>query len=263
MADVGVADRAPLLCVDGAARSFSVKGREVAALGPIDLTIDQGDFVSIVGYSGCGKSTLLRLIAGLDVCTRGRVMFHGEPVVEPTFRCGLMFQEPRLMPWLSVRKNIAFGIGDLPKNKRRERVEECLAIARLEDFADAWPAQLSGGMAQRVAIARALAPAPELLLLDEPFGALDAFTRTQLQDELLRIWQLGRTTMVLVTHDIEEAVYLGQRVIVLTRRPGTICASVDTRNAGFDRNSALFAEKKSDVVNWLLNRSESGERNQE
>jgi sulfonate transport system ATP-binding protein len=194
----------------------------LTALEDVDLEVAPGELLALVGASGCGKSTLLRLIAGLEREHLGSVEVDGAPVDGPGPGRGVVFQEHRLLPWLTVEENVAFAVPHLTPEARRRTVAEHLELVGLTAFARALPAQLSGGMAQRVAIARALAPRPGVLLLDEPFGALDAFTRMQLQEELLRIWQVEHTTMVLVTHDIDEALFLGQRVVVLSSRPGTV-----------------------------------------
>ncbi|HYC13214.1 MAG TPA: ABC transporter ATP-binding protein [Stellaceae bacterium] len=194
------------------------------ALRSIDLALDRGEILGIVGTSGSGKSTLLRLIAGLERPSEGAVLLDGVPVTEPRPELGLVFQEPRLMPWLSVRENVEFALPNRPKSERRTRAEAALARVGLAGFAEALPRALSGGMAQRAAIARALVARPEVLLLDEPFSALDAFTRMALQDHLLEIWRHERPTLILVTHDVEEALVLSDRVLVLRPRPGRIHA---------------------------------------
>ena len=194
------------------------------ALSAIDVALERGEILGIVGTSGSGKSTLLRLVAGLDRPSEGAVLLDGVPVTGPRPELGLVFQEPRLMPWLTVRENVEFALPDRPKAERRARAEAALARVDLAGFADALPRALSGGMAQRAAIARALVARPEVLLLDEPFSALDAFTRMALQDHLLEIWRHDRPTLVLVTHDIEEALVLSDRVLVLRARPGRIHA---------------------------------------
>jgi sulfonate transport system ATP-binding protein len=197
---------------------------ELAALAPIDLAVDRGEIVGIVGTSGCGKSTLLRIVGGLETPTTGRVDLDGVPVTGPRPEVGLVFQEPRLMPWLSVRENVEFALLKRPRDQRRPMAEQALARVGLLPFADALPQQLSGGMAQRAAIARALVARPAVLLLDEPFSALDAFTRFGLQDHLLEIWRNERPTMLFVTHDIEEALVLSDRVVVMRAKPGRIHA---------------------------------------
>lgn len=191
------------------------------ALEGIDLCIDTGERVAILGSSGCGKSTLLRLAAGLSCPSSGRVLLHGQPVNKPQASVGFIFQEPRLMPWLSVEANVAFG---LRRPGPRTRADVRLALLRvgLSTYADYYPKQLSGGMAQRVAIARALAAAPELILLDEPFSALDAIRRSELQEHFFQLWENVRLSTLLVTHDVEEAIVLADRILVMQPHPGRI-----------------------------------------
>ncbi|HEY5797720.1 MAG TPA: ABC transporter ATP-binding protein [Bosea sp. (in: a-proteobacteria)] len=192
---------------------YAVGGQDLAALQGVDLSLPRGSFTTIVGRSGCGKTTLLRLLAGLAEPSEGELRFEGGG--RP--RIAYVFQEPRLMPWLSVARNVGFGlVGRLGKEALAARVAEALRLVGLAGFSEAMPEQLSGGMAQRVAIARALVLEPDLLLLDEPFGALDAFTRRSLQMELVEIWRQRGTTIVFVTHDVEEAVLLGQAVAELS-----------------------------------------------
>ncbi|MBS3948712.1 MAG: ABC transporter ATP-binding protein [Dethiobacter sp.] len=197
-------------------------GGAIEALTPVTLDVAPGEFVSLVGPSGCGKSTLLRMISGLDAPTSGQLYLDGQEIHGPHYERGLMFQDPTLYPWLTVEKNIAVGMEARKLHKRREEVREMIKLVGLEGFEQAFPFQLSGGMAQRAAMARALVNHPRVLLLDEPLGALDAFTRMQMQDELLRIWQDRSTTMLFVTHDIDEAVYLSDRIVVMASRPGRI-----------------------------------------
>ncbi len=192
------------------------------ALEGASLAIGEGEIVAMVGASGCGKSTLLRLLAGLERPSAGSIRFDGAPLTGPRREIGVIFQEPRLMPWLSVANNIAFGLGALPKAERAARVAEMLERVGLAPFAGAWPRELSGGMAQRAAIARALAARPQVLLLDEPFSALDAFTRQALQEHLLALWSYDRPTLVLVTHDIDEALALADRVVLMRGNPGRL-----------------------------------------
>jgi sulfonate transport system ATP-binding protein len=199
-----------------------VEGQTIEALRDVDLDVGPGEVVAVVGASGCGKSTLLRIVAGLERRHEGTAEVAGVPVIGPGPDRGVVFQEHRLLPWLTVEENVAFAVPHLEAEARRRTVAEHLELVGLTGFERCRPAQLSGGMAQRVAIARALAARPGVLLLDEPFGALDALTRMQMQDELLRIWQAERTTLVLVTHDIDEAVFLGDRVVVMGFRPGTV-----------------------------------------
>ena len=208
-----------MLELDGIAKTYP---NGYAALDRLDLAVGAGEIVAVVGASGCGKSTLLRLIAGLDRPSQGTVRLAGRPVTGPSREVGIVFQEPRLMPWLSVRENVAFGLGRLPRAERRRLAEAAVGRVRLAGFGDALPQQLSGGMAQRAALARALVTRPPLLLLDEPFSALDALTRQALQDEVLALWEQDRPTMVLVTHDLDEALALADRVVVLGGRPGRV-----------------------------------------
>ena len=199
------------------------EGGTVVALDRLSLSIAAGEMVSLIGPSGCGKSTLLRLIAGLERPTSGALRVGSTPIDGPGAERGLMFQDPSLFPWKSVRRNIESGLvarGVLAQ--RRGEVDDFLRLVGLEAFADAYPHQLSGGMAQRAALARALINHPRVLLLDEPLGALDQFTRMRMQDEVLRIWQARQTTMILVTHDIDEALYMSDRIVMMTGRPGRV-----------------------------------------
>jgi sulfonate transport system ATP-binding protein len=192
------------------------------ALDDINLTIHPGEFLCIVGGSGCGKTTLLRIVAGLERNFAGSVKLGEKNIAGPGLDRGLVFQEHRLFPWLTVEENVGFGLADYRPPERAAQVRRYINLVGLEGFEKSYPHQLSGGMGQRVAIARALASQPKVLLLDEPFGALDALTRIRMQQEVLRIWEAERTTMILVTHDIDEAVYLADRVVVMSPRPGTI-----------------------------------------
>jgi len=224
----------------------------VHALERFSAEIRPGEIVAIIGGSGCGKSTLLRAIAGLDRATTGTVTLDATAITAPHAKIGIIFQEPRLLPWLSVADNIGFGLSDLPANIRREKVVGALAKVGLTDKANAWPRELSGGQAQRVAIARALVPQPEVLLLDEPFSALDAFTRRDLQDHLLELWADTRPTLVLVTHDVDEAVVLADRVLVMRPRPGRLFEEIKINLARpRDRNSPLFGNFKRRVLTAL------------
>ena len=191
-------------------------------LGSIDLTVNRSEIISLIGTSGCGKSTILRIIAGLSFPSSGTVRIDDQIITKPHPEISIIFQESRLMPWLTVWENIQFGLQHLPKNQRNLLTGEIIEKVGLTQFAKALPKQLSGGMAQRVAIARALVTNPSILLLDEPFSALDAFTRLSLQDHLLQIWEYDRPTMILVTHDVEEALMLSDRVIVMRGNPGRI-----------------------------------------
>lgn len=200
---------------------FATPKAEVIALQNINLNVDKGEFITIIGPSGCGKSTLLKIIAGLDTDYSGTVLLNGKQIEGPSIEKGFIFQEPRLFPWLTVEKNIAANLS-LKNAEVSRRVQELIELVRLKGFEKAYPRELSGGMAQRVSIARALLRNPDVLLLDEPFGALDAFTRSHLQEVLLDIWQSNKTTMLFVTHDIDEAVFLGERVVIMNPRPGHI-----------------------------------------
>jgi sulfonate transport system ATP-binding protein len=208
----------------GVSKQFRVAGAVLPVLQDVDLVATAGEFVAIVGASGCGKSTLLRLIAGLDVNHTGDIVCGGVRVEGPSLERGIVFQEPRLFPWLTVKENVALGLLNAPVDVRTKRhaIAEHIALVGLTGFEGAYPHQLSGGMAQRAAIARGLVARPGLLLLDEPFGALDALTRARLQIELQQIWAREGITMLLVTHDVEEAVQLGDRIIVFAQRPGRI-----------------------------------------
>ncbi len=221
------------VAVTGLTRRFSIGGAAVTALDDIDLTIASGSFVTIVGASGCGKSTPLRMIAGLDKPDRGTVTHDGAPVARPSLERGLVFQDPRLFPWLTLQENVEVALLNSPlsRDARATAVREHIALVGLSGFEQAYPHQLSGGMAQRAAIARGLVNRPDVLLLDEPFGALDALTRVRLQTELEAIWDRDSATMVLVTHDVEEAVVLGDRVVVMSPRPGRIREIVDVHAA--------------------------------
>ncbi|MDF3868488.1 ABC transporter ATP-binding protein [Pseudomonas denitrificans (nom. rej.)] len=206
------------------AKRFPVDGRELQAIERFDLEIADGEFIAIVGASGCGKSTLLRLLVGLDREFQGEIRIDGALIDGIGGERGIVFQEHRLFPWLSVEQNVALGLVNEPLSEtgKAAKVADYLQLVGLTAFARAYPHQLSGGMAQRVAIARGLVASPRILLLDEPFGALDALTRQQLQEELLRIRQRERITTVLVTHDVEEALFLADRVVVMAPRPGRI-----------------------------------------
>jgi sulfonate transport system ATP-binding protein len=224
----------------------------VHALERFSAEIRLGEIVAIIGGSGCGKSTLLRAIAGLDPATSGAVTLDDLAITAPHEKIGIIFQEPRLLPWLSVADNIGFGLSELPAAERRAHVARALDRVSLADKAHAWPRELSGGQAQRVAIARALVPRPEVLLLDEPFSALDAFTRTDLQDHLLDLWADARPTLVLVTHDVDESVVLADRVLVMRPRPGRLFADVAVNLARpRDRKSHLFDQVKRRVLTAL------------
>lgn len=200
------------------------RGQRVCALQDITINIKNNDFVCLVGPSGCGKSTLLRIVAGLEKADSGVVSFCGQPVEKPNKKLGMVFQEYSLLPWRTVADNIALGLefAGKPISERREVSKRFLDLVGLADFAASYPYELSGGMRQRVAIARALANDPDVLLMDEPFGALDAHTRIILQRELLRIWEANRKTIIFVTHSVDEAIYLADYIVVMSKSPGQI-----------------------------------------
>ena len=242
------------IAIQDVAMRFPARHGEVRALERISLTVPDGQFACLVGPSGCGKSTLLMVAAGLVTPTEGEVLVDGKPTFEPGADRGMVFQSYSLYPWLSVRRNIEFGleIKKVPPLKRRATSAELISLMKLDGFADAYPKALSGGMKQRVAIARALASDPEVLLMDEPFGALDAQTRQIMQELLTNIWQRYRKTVLFVTHDIEEAIFLGDVIYVMTSRPGRIrtTLAVDIpRPRTFDTLTApRFAQLRNQVV---------------
>jgi ABC-type nitrate/sulfonate/bicarbonate transport system ATPase subunit len=223
------------------------------ALHDISLAVAPGELVSVVGPSGCGKSTLLRLIAGLDHADAGAVWVGTEQIHGPSADRGLVFQDPKLFPWLTVRRNVEAGL--VARRVFREKVgevDEFIRLVGLESFADAYPHHLSGGMAQRAALARALINHPKILLLDEPLGALDAFTRMRMQDEVLRLWEARGTTIVLVTHDIDEAIYMSDRIVIMTPRPGQVDRIIEVGlPRPRERNSAAFLGLRSQILELL------------
>lgn len=239
-------------------KDFTINGETVNVLKDINFTVKKGEFISIVGHSGCGKSTLLRLITSLENETKGEIRIDGEKVTGPSEKCGMIFQEARLLNWLTVRENIGFALDrKVAKEKKKQIVDDLIQLVGLEGFEEALPTQLSGGMQQRVSIARALAVKPEILLLDEPFGALDAFTRMAMQEEVKRIWKEEGTTMVMVTHDIDEAIILSDRVIVLSSKPGEVNTVINVNLAGNrNRSSSDFLKLRSAILKALINEDE-------
>src|SRR3954449_4123193 len=240
---------------------FSARGAAVTALEDVSLDVAAGEFVVIVGPSGCGKSTLLDLLGGLITPTSGSILVDGSAITGPGLDRGVVFQQYALLPWRTAQGNVEFGLEakGTPRRERGDRARAYLDLVGLSGFADRYPHELSGGMKQRVAIARSLAFDPDVLLMDEPFAALDAQTRDGLQDELLRIWEQTGKTIVFITHGIDEAVYLGQRVAVMTSRPGRIKHIVDiplgSRRATEDlRSDPLFARYRHEI--WTLLRDE-------
>jgi NitT/TauT family transport system ATP-binding protein len=249
------------IAFDDVGKVFRARGADVTALDGISFDVSAGEFLTLVGPSGCGKSTLLDLLGGLTTATSGRILVDGNPVTGPGLDRGVVFQQYALLPWRTALGNVEFGLEakGLPRRHRAARAREFLHLVGLHGFADRYPHELSGGMKQRVAIARSLAFDPDILLMDEPFAALDAQTRDSLQDELLRIWQQTGKTIVFITHGIEEAVYLGQRVAVMTSRPGRIKQIVDVaitdRVASEDlRSDPEFVRYRHQI--WSLLRDE-------
>ena len=217
------------LSIQGVSRTFtSEKGKSTQALLPVDFDVKENDFVTILGPSGCGKSTMLRIVAGLDHQTSGRVLLDGRPVEGPGADRGMVFQSYTLFPWLTIEQNIRFGLRErgMPESQQKERAQYFIAKVGLRGFEQHFPKQLSGGMQQRTAIARALANDPKILLMDEPFGALDNQTRVLMQELLLGIWEAERKTVMFVTHDIDEAIFMANRVAVFSARPGRIKSEI-------------------------------------
>ncbi|RUR01798.1 ABC transporter ATP-binding protein [Labedella endophytica] len=223
------ATASPKISVRDVKKTFTLKNEEFVALGGVDLDIADNEFVTVVGPSGCGKSTLMNILAGLDEPTAGEALVDGVAVDGPGPERGVIFQQYALFPWLTVRQNVEFGLktAKVPRAERRERADYFIRMVGLEQFADALPKMLSGGMKQRCAIARAYAVNPSILLMDEPFGALDALTRVKLQEQLLDTWSQEKRTVMFITHDVDEAVFLANRVVVMAARPGRIFDVID------------------------------------
>jgi NitT/TauT family transport system ATP-binding protein len=243
-------------------RYRSRDGGEVAALDGVDLAVESGEFVTIVGPSGCGKSTLLYILAGFLPPTTGQALVDAAPVIGPGVDRGIVFQEYALFPWLTVFQNISYGLEmkGRPRLEREEIARHYIKLIGLEGFERRFPRELSGGMKQRVAIARTLAYEPSILLLDEPFGALDAQTRELMQDELIRLWEATRKTVLMITHDVSEAVYLSQRVLVMSRRPGRIVSEFPvTLDRGGTREQVILSAAYTELRNrvWLAVREEA------
>jgi NitT/TauT family transport system ATP-binding protein len=253
----------PLLEVNNLDKTFTVDNRTVTAIDRLTLSIEEHEFVSIVGPSGCGKSTFLHIIGGFEPASGGEMRLNGRPIGPPGPDRGMMFQDLSLFPWLTAIENVAWPLEmkklpkKLPKRERLAKAAEYLDLVHLSRFADLYIGQLSGGMKQRVALARLFALDPEILLMDEPFGALDSQTRELLQEELQSIWRRARKTALFVTHDIDEAIYLGTRVIVFTARPGRIKADIRIPNvdrSGDYRKSEEYLRLRAEV--WDLLREE-------
>ncbi len=243
--------------VDHVEKRYQVGERQIVALSETNIKVNEGEFICLVGPTGCGKTTLLNMIAGLEPVTSGKIVVSGREVQKPGRDRGVVFQQYALFPWLTVRKNIEFALSmrGIRGTERSKMAREFLALVNLEEFENALPKQLSGGMKQRVALARAYAAQPDVLLMDEPFGALDADTKAQLQEDLLTSWRQLKTTVIFITHDVEEAVFLAQRVIVMAARPGRVKAEVDiqlplVRNHAVRFSSELLAYK-NDIWNRL------------
>lgn len=252
----------PKLRLERVTKKFDIRGSSdiFTAVEDIDIEVAAGEFLVLVGPSGCGKSTLLDLLGGLTSPTSGRILLDGKQITGPGLDRGIVFQQYALLPWRTARHNIEFGLEakGVKKRERRELAEHYLELVGLEGFADRYPHELSGGMKQRVAIARSLAFDPEVLLMDEPFAALDAQTRESLQDELLRIWKATGKTILFITHGIDEALYLGQRVAVLTSRPGRVKTIIDidiNKSVADVRSSEEFREYRHRI--WTLLHDES------
>ena len=234
-------------------KSFIVNGQSVDVLKDINLEIEEGEFVVIVGHSGCGKSTLLKMIAGLETNDTGELSVDGKEISGPGMDRGMIFQEHRLFPWLSIEKNVQLGLKGLSKEEKRKLSDQYLELVKLSEFKKAYPSQLSGGMSQRAAIARSLVSQPEILLLDEPFGALDALTKIELQEEMLKIRERFHNTMIMVTHDIEEAVYLADRIVVMSARPGRIKDVIKVELGKYrDRGSTDFTYYKKKIFDYFI-----------
>src|SRR5438876_2974877 len=249
------------IVIDGVSHVYRPpSGRSVLALEEVSLDVGNREFVALLGPSGCGKSTLLYLIGGFLPIEKGRILLDGKPVASPGPDRGIVFQHFALFPWKSVRQNVLYGLErmDLARAEREKRAQSFIDLVGLTGFEESYPSQLSGGMKQRAAIARTLAFDPKILLMDEPFGALDAQTRHLMQTELLGIWQRARKTVIFVTHDVQEAVYLADRVAVMSARPGRIMAIVNTK---FDKSdpdllkSKAFVDKVDEI--WGLVRDEA------
>lgn len=239
-------------------KNFKIEGKSVEVLENVTLDIKKGEFISIVGASGCGKSTLLRIIAGLEKATEGEILVGNRVVDAPSENVGMVFQQARLYPWMRTKDNILYGISNeqnkrLSKQDKQKKVKDLLELVGLSGFENAWPRQLSGGMQQRASIARALISNPDVLLMDEPFGALDALNRINMQMEILKIWEQEKKTVIMVTHDIDEAIFLGDKVVVMSDKPGVI---KKVFNVNFsrtrDRTSPDFVRMKREIYSMFF-----------
>ncbi len=248
--------------IENVSKSFvNADGTIVNALNEVNFTVKAGSFISLTGPSGCGKTTLLRAVAGLNLADKGVVYLDGEPVTKPGHERGFAFQQANLYPWLSIEKNISFGLKARGiYKKKKEDVRKYIEMVGLKGFENSYPHQLSGGMNQRASLARALVGRPKVLLLDEPLGALDAFTRMNMQDEILRIWKEQKMTMIMVTHDVDEAVYLSDQVVVMTPRPAKIEQIIDIElGRPRSRGSSDFLKYRTRILEILNYAGESRE----
>ncbi|MGZ7067712.1 MAG: ABC transporter ATP-binding protein [Methanobacterium sp.] len=244
------------IAINNVSKIFENKGTEFKSLDDINLEINEGEFLCILGPSGCGKSTVLRLIAGLDKATSGKVLMDDEVIVGPDYKRGMVFQEYSLFPWRSIIDNVAFPLEmqGMTQEERYKIAEEYLKIVGLENFRDSKPYELSGGMRQRVAIIRSLAGNPDVLLMDEPFGALDIQTRNQIQRDLLKIWEDKGTTIIFVTHSIDESIFLGDRVVLMSKGPGRIVKIFEINMERIrDRMDPEFLKFNHEIMNLLEN----------
>jgi len=242
------------LIIKNVSKTYKAENGDVTALSDVNLEVNPGEFVCIVGSSGCGKSTLLKLVVGLENHFSGTIRIGNDLIKGPDANRGMVFQEARLFPWLTAEENIGFGfVNKLPSQEKKRIINEHIELVNLKGFGKSYPHQLSGGMQQRVSIARALINNPKILTLDEPFGALDALTRIQMQQEILRIWEFEKTTMLLVTHDIDEAIYLGNRIVVMSERPGTVNRIIDINIARpRDRANIEYVQIKKQIYSELF-----------
>ena len=248
----------PLIETRGVRKEFVLdRGKRVLALDGADIAVAGKEFVCLLGPSGCGKSTWLRIVAGLERASEGKVLYNGAAITGPGKERGMVFQEYSLLPWRTVAENVALGpeFSGMGKKERRELAMDYLSRVGLERFADAKPHELSGGMRQRAAIARALANDPDVLLMDEPFGALDAHTRVLLQKELLRIWEMDRKTVVFVTHSVDEAIFLADRIVVMTSHPGRVLENIEV---GFERPRHRSAPGYGEMTERIFELLEGG-----
>lgn len=248
-----------ILTISNLNKAFEIDGTAVEVLKDVNLEVKPGEFISIIGPSGCGKSTLLRLVVGLEKTTSGQIHLGDELIKDVGLNRGMVFQESRLYPWLTVESNVKFGLHKKQSaEEKAEIVQKHIDLVGLSGFSKAYPHQLSGGMQQRVSIARALVNRPEVLLLDEPFGALDAMMRITMQQEILRIWEAERTTILLVTHDIDEAIFLGDRVIIMSNRPATVKADIPIElPRPRDRNSYDFVNYRKRIYKEFFSDAEA------